>query len=1253
MFAAATVLAFLIVLYVTARIYWPTVATRKVDLEELLADKMQHTVRLGRIEPYWDGLNPGVRVWGAIIYGEDGRTPSVRVAEVQGTIAILPLAWGRIEIDRLVFVRPTLTLIRKADGRVDIVGLTPSAAATGEGGFAWLLQQSRLAIEGGELRWIDARDPAEPPLLLSQVDIALRNSGDRHRLTASANFPPAVCHECSVSLDVYGNPLVGPWEGRAALRSRGLDVAALPRVVRERLPAELRGQFNVQLRSQWRAGRPQIVRGEAAVSGFQFPVGEGRRPVTLRQLAANIDWRAGDDGWRLDLSDLRMALVRSPWSAGRLRLTRSGGAASLEVQHVELDDLSAFVAAHQAEHPLLAHWAEVRPSGTLENIDLSLSAPFDAPETFRVKARLVDVGATARERLPGMRGLSGRVSVDQNGGELDLDATHFSLDLPTVFRAPLEARRASGRVRWEKTDTAWRVIGEDLRVRGDDGDGVGGMTLEVPHDRSVSPVLRLQVDFRDGDGSHAARYYPARHLPPRTLEWMESAFIGGRVVSGRLIYEGPTREFPFDRGQGRFEIRARVKDGVYGYLRGWTPLTQAEADVTIDGSSVRVTGQGRIGSLIARDIRVEVDRTEGEHGRVARVQGQVEGPVAETVRVLQAIDSPKVVAWQSYVRAIAQTEGDGMLSLDVQVPIKAGIDPSFLAVYRFADTALRWDTGAGLVAANGFVRFSQAGLRDGNIQGQLFGGPLSVVATHHADELRVQAGGRVVSTELLRGRRPLAERVSGGIDWSLMWHNSARGPQIRMEADLSAVRSRLPPPLTKTDATSLEKLTVVTEQSRSDSVVLALSAGAALSGKTAFSREEGGWRFQKGRIDIGKAGARLPQRNGLEVALSVDALDVDRWLPLLGEGAQRPAPDLLVSFVADIKRLTLANRNWGRLFLYLARRGAEWRTVVDGDALAGDGTLAFAPKSPPRARFDLAYLRLPEGEGDVRDKEPSDPRRLPSLDLRALTFEYKNRNFGALDFSAAPFEQGWRIDRMNLTRPEMKLVTRGVWRVTGESQSSDLNVEFDSDNMGTTLDAFGAVGQMANGKVRVRTNLSWPGSPLRPTLAGLDGKIEVSAEKGQFLKFDPGAARLFGLLDLRSIGRYLTLDFSPAFGKGFVFDAIHGTISVERGNAYTNDLVIKGPALGLAVNGRVGLAAEDYDLTLEASPKFGNTLTLTSWGLFGPAAAAAVLALQSLFKRQIEEGTRVTYFIKGAWDHPTVTKLAKPHDNDIAVPTMP
>jgi len=1235
---AAAVL--LLTLYVAARLYLPTLLAQKSDIEAYLTHAANHPVHLGRIESYWRGLNPGLRIYGVTVHGPDERRAGIRIGEVQISVEPLALLRGRLEVYRLVLVRPSLTLVRDRDGRIGVADLSPPDEVPSGAEFAWLAAMARVEVREGELNWQDAR-AATGLLKIAAVDLELRNRGTRHRLRASADFPDALCRKCAVTADVTGDPAAESWDGEFALRADGIDLQTLPLVLRERLPSDVRGRFDLDLWSDWRNARPVIVRGKAAATRVRFPFGAKAQSIALRQLSAGVLWRRTDAGWRLDLDRLSLGLVNAPWSAGRLHLEYAGAENRFEIDHLDLDDLTRFVVTNQTQHPLLRHWADLRPSGAIDALRIKTRGPLAEPSAFEVEARLARLGTAAHERLPSVTGLSGRVSFDNTAGRIDIDSKDFSFSLPRVFRAPLLAARASGKVQWRKTDDAWHIAGDALQIQGDDGKGAGSLTLDVPFDESRSPVLKLRVDFRDGNGAHAARYYPIHKLPPRSLEWMESSIVDGRVTSGHLVYDGPIREFPFDEKQGTFELRAQVRDGVYRYLPGWPPITRAQVSVAVDGSNALITGGGRIGALTAHDVRVDVGHRPDAVTRQVHVRGRLDGPVAETLRVLQSAKTNKDHAWQAAVRKLASAAGTGTLELEVLVPLTQKIDDTFFATYRVRDAALKFADGSGADALNGVARFTDAGLHDSSLKGNLFGGPATLVSSYQSDGLHLSAGGRLQPAELLRGRPAIASRVSGSVDWSLDWKDGPEGARLRAGADYGELRTRLPAPLDRRRGDRADRLAVTTDISRPDALVLSIAAGSGSGGTLAFDRRQDRWQFNRGRINFGQPTAPLPQREGLEIGLNVDAVDADQWLPLVESADHGETLSLVSGVRAEIKQFVLLNREWGRSFLNLARRGEEWKIVVDSDAAAGEGSVVAAAGRPARWRFDLAYLRLPAArEGAVKDR-PTDPRRLPAVDLRARDFEYKQRSLGELNFAAAPDSQGWRIDRLKLTRPELTLAVDGIWRRRDAVDESEFNIQWQSDDMGTSLDALGYKDQMAKGKVQVLAHLSWPGAPTEPQAAGMNGTVEVSAENGRFLKLDPGAARLFGFLDLRSIARYLTLDFSPAFGKGFAFDAIHGKIAINRGNARTDNLVVSGPALNLGIAGRVGLAKEDYDLAIEASPRIGSTLTLTSWGLFGPQVAAAVLALQSLFKKQISEGTRVTYFIKGPWSNPQVTKLSK------------
>jgi hypothetical protein len=61
--------------------------------------------------------------------------------------------------------------------------------------------------------------------------------------------------------------------------------------------------------------------------------------------------------------------------------------------------------------------------------------------------------------------------------------------------------------------------------------------------------------------------------------------------------------------------------------------------------------------------------------------------------------------------------------------------------------------------------------------------------------------------------------------------------------------------------------------------------------------------------------------------------------------------------------------------------------------------------------------------------------------------------------------------------------------------------------------------------------------------ATLSGEMKLEASKGQFLKLDPGAGKLLGLISLQTLPRRFSLDFGDVFSQGFAFDSIQGSMS--------------------------------------------------------------------------------------------------------------
>lgn len=136
----------------------------------------------------------------------------------------------------------------------------------------------------------------------------------------------------------------------------------------------------------------------------------------------------------------------------------------------------------------------------------------------------------------------------------------------------------------------------------------------------------------------------------------------------------------------------------------------------------------------------------------------------------------------------------------------------------------------------------------------------------------------------------------------------------------------------------------------------------------------------------------------------------------------------------------------------------------------------------------------------------------------------------------------------------------------------------------------------------------------------------------------PGAGRILGLLNFYALPRRLTLDFRDVVNKGLAFDTLKGDFRIEDGNAWTDNLKIRGPSLRMEIQGRVGLAARDYDQKITIQPQVSSGVALAGTLAGGPAVGLALLVAQQLFKKPLAEMSELSYRLRGPWDNPTIDR---------------
>ena len=206
-------------------------------------------------------------------------------------------------------------------------------------------------------------------------------------------------------------------------------------------------------------------------------------------------------------------------------------------------------------------------------------------------------------------------------------------------------------------------------------------------------------------------------------------------------------------------------------------------------------------------------------------------------------------------------------------------------------------------------------------------------------------------------------------------------------------------------------------------------------------------------------------------------------------------------------------------------------------------------------------------------------------------------------------------------------------------QHSTLTATIESKDVAATLRALSYTPFIEAKRGAIKADLAWRGGYDDSILDHASGAIRVEAETGQLVNLQPGAGRVLGLFSVGALPRRLALDFSDLTEKGLAFDTVRGDFELRDGNAYTSNLLLRGPAAEIGIAGRTGLGARDYDQTAVVTGNLGASLPVAGALAGGPVVGAAVLLFSQVFKEPLKGITRGYYRITGPWDDPVVERV--------------
>jgi len=1254
-------------LFSIARLLLPELGKYHDDVAVWVGEVLGQPVKIGALRAAWHGLGPGVEL------------REVTVLDATGKQAVLQFASARIDINLWDSLREWqfepgqltvrglhLAAVRGADGRVSVMGLGEGTRKIGmdsPGGDAlkrWLQHQGRLAIQDSSVEWRDLSMQGRS-WAFKNVNLQLRNQDDSHRLDGTVDLPAVLGQRLQIAVDIRGN-LFAPatWLGRTYVRGTAWHLGEWWDGQPHYGIIAVQGTADFKVWSEWGDGVQQAV-GDVHAHSLQVtrqvepPKVDDAKPSSQAQLElarvqGGFRWQRRAAGWVVDIDRFAITDEDLPVVPAQLRIEYSEDkAADRRIVRMGYSELRAqevttlLLAAQVLPMDIQQRLAAMALRGKLSDGYLRYQTASQQAPQFVFHTRFSGLAWQSAEPWPGATGVTGSVTTNGEQGVVTLSTETASVDFSNLFRAPLPVDALAGSVYWRHDSAGWRVFAHDLTASNEDLKIKATGYLDKPLS-GASPYLDLVASFGDGKGDHVSRYLPAKIMHAKAVAWLDKAVVNGRVSGGSARIYGRLADFPFDKGQGLFEIRFDVTDGILDYAAGWPRLEEIETAILFRGRrfEAHAASAKSLNSEVLEALVTIPDMTA--HPALLTVDGDARGPTSDAVRYIT--ESPLRNKLGRYLSDVS-SGGQSRLHLSLKLPLAK--QPAKLnGALRLSDSSLLFNNAKiDLTHIRGKLNFTEQGLSAKDIDADLLGEAVTIAvkttAGREGATTTFSAQGTMdAATTAKRFTGPLAAYVDGNAAWSGTLRippRSAGWVELEVASSLQGVAVHLPAPMGKT-ADEARELLVQLPLPIKDEKPIHIRYGELTDAQLAMSSENGGLQVKRGEVRLGVGIAALPSQAGVRVVGSLPFFDEGLWAPIMAKqttGKARAATPVVNHVDMLFKTLKLAGRQLDNARLVAGRGDNAWDININSDQAVGKIHLPDSQDAP--LEMDMDRLYLPRFKKGAESETDVDPRKTRPLTLNAKSFHYGNLDLGALFLSASRKAGGLGFDDIHTHSPQRDLKISGQWLMEDGQPQTSLKVSYDGDNAGDTLTSLGFTGMIKGGKTHTDAQLQWPGSPADFALAKAMGSIGFQIKDGRLLEVEPGAGRILGLLSFQALPRRLVFDFSDLFQKGFSFDTLSGSFTIEKGNAYTDNLIMDGPAARIEARGRVGLAAEDYDQRVSVIPSVSAGLPVAGALAGGVGAGAALFLVEKIIKPGIDKITKVDYQVTGPWANPTVTRI--------------
>jgi uncharacterized protein YhdP len=330
----------------------------------------------------------------------------------------------------------------------------------------------------------------------------------------------------------------------------------------------------------------------------------------------------------------------------------------------------------------------------------------------------------------------------------------------------------------------------------------------------------------------------------------------------------------------------------------------------------------------------------------------------------------------------------------------------------------------------------------------------------------------------------------------------------------------------------------------------------------------------------------------------------------------------------------LTNQNNG-LKAYIDKQlDQSWRGRIESKSVKGKVAVFPNEAGIPNVRLlelQVTSLDVIKGEWKIT------PKDFPSMHLNATNIRINENIFP--DFGAELVSKDGVLSINNLQFKGIG-VSKKVLNFQGswDGKKTQLSAKAKGKSLSEFLQRLKVKEKATGGEFDFDVSLACECAPWNMSYQNITGYLDMNVKKGVFTDQDPHIGRILSLLNIKSIAKRLSLNFSDVTNKGFTYEHIKTQVRLKNAVAKIEDFNLKALSGNIVLTGQSHITDKQYDLIAKVTPAISNAVPIATYLAGGGLIGLGVWAIdKTLFGGDlINKAAVFKYKITGAWDKPII-----------------